>query len=64
MGCGKGTGEALYMQGSAIEEAILASGQSYIVSLPSKLMPVLFCPFLGFFFFFNFLFYFLLQEGL
>lgn len=29
------------MKGSAIEEAILASGQSYIVSLSSKLVPVL-----------------------
>lgn len=46
MGYEKGRGEALHIQGSSTEGGILVSGQSYIVSFPSKLVQFV----LGFFF--------------
>lgn len=46
MGYQKSRGEALHMQDSSTEGDILVSGQSYIVSFPSKLVQ--------FFFFFNY----------
>lgn len=42
MGYEKSRGEALHMQDSSTEGGILVSGQSYIVSFPSKLVQFFF----------------------